>query len=49
MRLTYGTVDKLPIRTDRNYFGVTDNYYTDMTGLVGKYKKEMKSLIFRKE
>lgn len=39
MRLTYGTVDKLPIRTDRNYFGVTDNYYTDMAGLVGKYKK----------
>ncbi|SDQ40686.1 Peptidase S46 [Chryseobacterium soldanellicola] len=39
MRLTYGTVDKLPIRDDRNYFGVTDNYYTDMTGLVGKYKK----------
>ncbi|MCJ8155595.1 S46 family peptidase [Chryseobacterium sp. SSA4.19] len=39
MRLTYGTVDKLPVRTDRNYFGVTDNYYTDMTGLVGKYKK----------
>ncbi|MCS3530106.1 S46 family peptidase [Chryseobacterium sp. JUb7] len=39
MRLTYGTVDKLPIRQDRNYFGVTDNYYTDMTGLVGKYKK----------
>ncbi|RNA60934.1 S46 family peptidase [Chryseobacterium nematophagum] len=39
MRLTYGKVDKLPIRTDRNYFGITDNYYTDMTGLVGKYKK----------
>ncbi len=39
MRLTYGTVDKLPIRSDRNYFGITDNYYTDMTGLVGKYKK----------
>ncbi len=39
MRLTYGTVDTLPIRTDRNYFGITDNYYTDMTGLVGKYKK----------
>lgn len=39
MRLTYGTVDKLPVRTDRNYFGVKDNYYTDMTGLVGKYKK----------
>ncbi len=39
MRLTYGTVDTLPIRTDRNYFGITENYYTDMTGLVGKYKK----------
>ncbi|WP_027386872.1 S46 family peptidase [Chryseobacterium gregarium] len=39
MRLTYGTVTTLPVRTDRNYFGVTDNYYTDMTGLVGKYKK----------
>ncbi|MBP1166403.1 hypothetical protein JOE44_003287 [Chryseobacterium sp. PvR013] len=39
MRLTYGTVDKLPIRNDRNYFGITDNYYTDMTGVVGKYKK----------
>lgn len=39
MRLTYGTVDRLPVRDDRNYFGVTDNYYTDMAGLVGKYKK----------
>lgn len=39
MRLTYGTVDKLPIREDRNYFGVEDNYYTTMEGLVGKYKK----------
>ncbi|ROH95972.1 S46 family peptidase [Chryseobacterium daecheongense] len=39
MRLTYGTVDRLPVRTDRNYHGVTDNYYTDMTGLVNKYKK----------
>ncbi len=38
MRLTYGTVDKLPIRSDRNYFGITDNYYTTMEGLVGKYK-----------
>jgi len=28
----------LPIRDDRNYFGVTDNYYTTMEGLVGKYK-----------
>jgi hypothetical protein len=38
MRLTYGTVDTLPIRDDRNYFGITENYYTDMNGLVGKYK-----------
>lgn len=39
MRLTYGTIDTLPIRDDRNYFGVTDNYYTTMEGLVGKYKE----------
>lgn len=39
MRLTYGTVDTLPIRSDRNYYGVTNNYYTTMEGLVGKYKK----------
>lgn len=39
MRLTYGSVDTLPIRNDRNYFGVTDNYYTTMEGLIGKYKK----------
>ncbi|MBB4806821.1 hypothetical protein HNP38_002117 [Chryseobacterium defluvii] len=39
MRLTYGTVDRLPVRDDRNYYGITDNYYTDMTGLVSKYKK----------
>lgn len=38
MRLTYGQIDTLPIRTDRNYYGVTDNYYTTMEGLVGKYK-----------
>ena len=38
MRLTYGQIDTLPIREDRNYFGVTDNYYTTMEGLVGKYK-----------
>ncbi|WKS95446.1 S46 family peptidase [Riemerella columbina] len=39
MRLTYGTVDTLPIRSDRNYYGVTNNYYTTMEGLIGKYKK----------
>ncbi|WP_139421128.1 S46 family peptidase [Chryseobacterium mulctrae] len=38
MRLTYGQIDTLPVRDDRNYFGVTDNYYTTMEGLVGKYK-----------
>lgn len=38
MRLTYGQIDTLPLRDDRNYFGVTDNYYTTMEGLVGKYK-----------
>lgn len=38
MRLTYGQIATLPVRTDRNYFGVTDNYYTTMEGLVGKYK-----------
>ncbi len=39
MRLTYGTIDRLPVRDDRNYYGVTDNFYTDMAGLVAKYKK----------
>lgn len=41
MRLTYGKVSKLPARTDRNYFGIPEenNYYTDINGLVSKYKK----------
>lgn len=39
MRVTFGKVDKLPIREDRNYYGVTNNFYTDMTGMVAKYKK----------
>ena len=39
MRVTFGKVDKLPIREDRNYHGVTNNFYTDMTGMVAKYKK----------
>lgn len=40
MRLTYGNIDTLPVREDRNYFGISekDNYYTTMEGLVGKYK-----------
>ena len=39
MRLTYGTIDTLPKRADRNYDGITENYYTTMDGLVAKYKK----------
>lgn len=39
MRLTYGKVDTLPFRTDRRYYGVKENYYTDMDGLIAKYKK----------
>ncbi len=41
MRLTGGTIDTLPERTDRNYHGISekDNYYTDTKGMVAKYKK----------
>ncbi|MDR2206311.1 MAG: S46 family peptidase [Flavobacteriaceae bacterium] len=41
MRLTYGNIDTLPQRTDRQYFGISakDNYYTDARGVVAKYKK----------
>lgn len=39
MRLTTGKVDRLPIRKDRQYYGVKDNFYTDMAGMVAKYKK----------
>lgn len=39
MRLTYGTIDTLPERADRNYKGIKENYYTDMEGLVAKYKE----------
>ncbi len=41
MRLTYGKVTKLPVRSDRNYYGISekDNYYTDTKGMVAKYKK----------
>lgn len=39
MRLTYGTVDRLPVRSDRKYFGITDNYYTTIDGVIGKYVK----------
>ncbi len=39
MRLTYGKVDRLPKRDDRKYDGISDNFYTDMDGMVAKYKK----------
>lgn len=39
MRLTYGQVSTLPQRADRNYKGITQNFYTDMDGMVAKYKK----------
>lgn len=39
MRLTYGTVDVLPKREDRNYKGVGENFYTTMDGMIAKYKK----------
>lgn len=41
MRLTNGKVSTLPVRTDRNYHGISEknNYYTDVNGMVAKYKK----------
>lgn len=39
MRLTYGKVATLPVRADRKYHGIKNNYYTDLDGLVAKYKK----------
>jgi hypothetical protein len=39
MRLTNGKISTLPFRKDRNYNGVKNNFYTDMAGLVAKYKK----------
>ncbi len=41
MRLTYGKIATLPQRSDRKYYGISEknNYYTDINGLVAKYKK----------
>ncbi|KIA84663.1 peptidase S46 [Kaistella solincola] len=41
MRLTYGSISTLPEREDRNYAGISEknNYYTDINGMVAKYKK----------
>lgn len=41
MRLTTGSIDTLPLRSDRNYGGINEknNYYTEINGMVAKYKK----------
>ena len=41
MRLTTGSIQTLPVRTDRNYAGINqkNNYYTEINGMVAKYKK----------
>ncbi len=39
MRMTFGKVTTLPQRDDRNYDGITENFYTDMDGMVRKLKK----------
>lgn len=39
MRVTFGKVTTLPVRDDRNYYGVTNNYYTTMDGMAAKFKK----------
>ena len=39
MRLTYGNIETLPVREDRNYKGIKENFYTDINGMVAKYKK----------
>lgn len=41
MRFTTGSIDTLPVRSDRNYSGINakNNYYTDINGMVAKYKK----------
>lgn len=39
MRLTYGKINRLPVRKDRKYHGIKDNYYTDLKGMVAKYVK----------
>lgn len=39
MRITFGKISTLPFRDDRNYHGVTNNFYTDLDGTVAKFKK----------
>lgn len=39
MRITFGKIATLPFRDDRNYHGITNNFYTDLDGTVAKFKK----------
>ncbi|WP_407482371.1 S46 family peptidase [Elizabethkingia meningoseptica] len=39
IRLTYGQIETLPKRADRDYTGIKQNYYTTMDGMIKKYKK----------
>ncbi|MDV2448283.1 peptidase S46 [Elizabethkingia anophelis] len=39
IRLTYGKIETLPKRADRDYTGIKQNYYTTMKGMIKKYKK----------
>lgn len=39
MRVTFGKIATLPVRDDRNYHGVKNNFYTNIDGMVAKYKK----------
>ena len=39
MRITFGKIATLPFRNDRNYHGITNNFYTDLDGTVAKFKK----------
>lgn len=41
IRLTYGSVNGLPVRKDKKYHGISEanNYYTDSKGILEKYKK----------
>ena len=49
MRVTFGKVDRLPIRKRQTILWRKDNFYTDMKGMVAKYKKATQSLIYLKD
>lgn len=38
MRITFGKISTLPFRDDRDYNGITNNFYTDLDGTVKKFK-----------